>query len=175
MKKTMWSAVPLVMLALVLFLPHVHAQSMGPRATGGDPAYGPYESGGDWNYCPYCGSPYGPRRGYGMGPGGMHRRWDRGPWAVGPDYGYGPDRHHRGMGPGYGYGPPSRVPEEPLGRDDAKARVEEYIGSGRNPNLKVGEIEDKGPVFQVQIVTKEGSLVDELAVHKRMGWVQSIY
>jgi hypothetical protein len=79
------------------------------------------------------------------------------------------------MGPGYGYGTPYRIPEEPLESEDAKAVVEEYIGYGRNPNLKVGEIEDKGPVFQVEIVTKDGSLVDKLAVHKRMGWVHSIY
>jgi hypothetical protein len=78
-------------------------------------------------------------------------------------------------GPGYGYGRPYGQPHEPMDKKEAKAMVEEYIGSGRNPNLKVGEIEDKGPVFQVQIVTKDGSLVDELAVNKDTGWIDSIY
>jgi hypothetical protein len=107
-----------------------------------------------------------------------------GPGVVGPDYGreygYGPGRPHRGMGPGmmgpgYGSGPRYRQPEEPLGRDDAKALVENYLRSSRNPNLKIGEIEDKGPVFEVEIVTKEDSLVDKLVVNKETGWIGSIY
>jgi hypothetical protein len=74
-------------------------------------------------------------------------------------------------GPGHGYGQTM----QPLKKEGARALVEEYIGSGRNPNLKVGDIEDKGPVFVAEILTKEGSLVDKLAVNKETGWIHSIY
>jgi hypothetical protein len=53
--------------------------------------------------------------------------------------------------------------------------VEIYLRSSRNPNLKIGEVEDKGPVFEVEIVTKEDSLVDKLVVNKETGWIGSIY
>jgi hypothetical protein len=45
----------------------------------------------------------------------------------------------------------------------------------RNPNLKVGEIEDKGYVFEAEILTKDNSLVDKILVDKRTGWMRSIY
>ncbi len=46
----------------------------------------------------------------------------------------------------------------------------------RNPNLKVGKIEDKGNTFEAEIVTKkEDSLVDRIAVDKYTGWMRSVY
>lgn len=170
MKKILWSAIPLVLLAFVFFAPQIYAQPMGPGMMGGDPGYRPYESGEGWRYCPYCGVPYGRGGGWGMGPG-----------MMGPGYGRGPGMHHWGMGPGYGmrpgygYGQPYRQLREPLGKDDAKALVEDYLKFSRNPNLKVGEIEDKGQAFEVEILTKDGSLVDKLAVNKETGWMGSIY
>jgi hypothetical protein len=186
MRKMMWSAIPIILLVFVFFVPQSEAQPMGPGMMGEDPGYGsPYESEEGWRYCPYCGVPLGPGRDYRRGPGMMHRGWGMGPGMRGPGYGrgygYGPGPHR---GPGYnrghgmwgpGYGSPYGQTLQPLKKEGARALVEEYIGSGRNPNLKVGDIEDEGPVFVVEILTKEGSLVDKLAVNKDTGWINSIY
>ena len=161
MKKVLWSAIPLVLLVFVIFLSQVHAQPMGPDRRSGGAGYGPAEPDQGWNYCPYCGAPYEGARGYGRGQGyGMHH------WGLGPGY---------GMGPGWGSRRPYRQLQEPLEMEDAKKLVEDYLKFSRNPNLKVGKIEDKGQSFEVEIVTKEGSLVDKLAVNKETGWVGSIY
>jgi hypothetical protein len=58
---------------------------------------------------------------------------------------------------------------------DAKALVENYLQSTRNPNLKLGKIEDKGYAFEAEIETKDSSLVDKILVDKRTGWMRSIY
>jgi hypothetical protein len=59
---------------------------------------------------------------------------------------------------------------------DAKEFLENYLRSTRNPNLKLGKIEDKGSVFEAEIVTKkEGALVDKIAVDKYSGWMRSVY
>jgi hypothetical protein len=73
-------------------------------------------------------------------------------------------------GPGYGYGPQYQQPQQPLEEKDAKQMVENYVRSTRNPNLKVGNITDKDSYFEVEILTKDGSLADKLAVDKRTGW-----
>jgi hypothetical protein len=144
----------------------MHGYGMGPGMMGG----GGY---GGW-YCPYCGRPMGPGGGYGMGPGMM------GP-GGGPGMGPGMMGPGRGMGPGYGhqqgpqYGPWYQGPQKPLEKEDAKRILENYLGSMRNPNLKVGEIQDKGYVFEAEILTKDNSLVDKILVDKRTGWMRSIY
>jgi len=121
---------------------------MGPGMMGPGYGYGQQQQGG-WNYCPYCGAPQGPGPGYGMGPGMM--------------------------GPGYGYGPQYQQPRKPLEEKDAKEVLETYLKSTRNPNLKLGTIEDKGSVFEAEILTKDGSLADKIAVDKYTGWMRSIY
>jgi hypothetical protein len=45
----------------------------------------------------------------------------------------------------------------------------------RNPNLKVGKIEDKGGYFEAEITTNDGSLVDKLLVDKDTGRMRSVY
>lgn len=101
-----------------------------------------------------------PGAGYGMGRGMMGR-------------GYG----GYGMGPGYGapYGSPYRKFSEPLDEQQARQEVEDYINSTRNPNLKVGNITEKGNQYEVTIETKDGSLVDKILVDKDTGYVQSAY
>ncbi|MFZ7111014.1 MAG: hypothetical protein ACOWYE_04965 [Desulfatiglandales bacterium] len=79
------------------------------------------------------------------------------------------------MGPGWGYRIPYGRLQEPLEKDDAKELVEDYLKSTRNPNLKVGEVEDHGPGFEVAIVTKDGSPVDKVLVDKETGRMDSIY
>jgi hypothetical protein len=58
---------------------------------------------------------------------------------------------------------------------DVKEIVETYVQSTRNPNLKLGNIEDTGSFFEAEILTKDGSLADKIAVDKYMGWMRSIY
>jgi hypothetical protein len=110
---------------------------------------------GDYNYCPYCGRNFHGPGGYGKGPG-----------MMGPGHGY-------GYGQPYGRG--YQGPQEPLDEKAARQLVEEFLDSGRNPNLKIGAIEDKGPNFVADVVTKDGSLVDKLVVDKDSGWIRSIY
>ena len=116
----------------------------------------------------------GPGRGYGMGPGmmGPGRGYGMGPGMMGPGYGnpYGPQ-----YGPQYGPGPQYQQ-QNPLDMGEAKNRVENYLKATRNPNLKLGELKDKGSHFEADIVTKKGnSLVDKIYVDKNTGWMRSAY
>lgn len=90
-------------------------------------------------------------------------------------YGYGPGPQY---GPQYGprYGPQYQEPQRPMGEEDAEAILQGHLDSTRNPNLKLGKIEDKGQSFEAEVVTKkEGALVDRLAVDKYTGRVRSVY
>ncbi|MBW2058073.1 MAG: hypothetical protein JRJ26_11310 [Deltaproteobacteria bacterium] len=178
---------------------------MGPGYGTGPGMMGPRGGYGGWWYCPWCGRPIGPggygmgpgmmgrgmgpgmmgpgygmgpgmmgRRGYGMGPGMMGRGYGMGPGMMGPGYGMGPGMMGPGM-MGRGYGPEGRQPEKPMGEKDAKRILENYLNSLRNPNLKLGRVEDKGNVFEAEIVTKDGSLVDKILVDKNTGWMRSAY
>jgi len=109
---------------------------------------------------------YGP--GYGMGPGMMGRGYGMGPGMMGPGNGYGQQ-----YGPQYGR--QYQQPQNPLDKNQAKQQVENYLSSMRNPNLKLGKIEEKGNDYQVDIRTKDGSLVDKLLVDKNTGWMRSAY
>ena len=98
-----------------------------------------------------------------------------GPGMMGPGYGQGYGMGPGMMGPGYGYGPQYQQPQKPLEEKDAKAMLENYLNSARNPNLKLGKIEDKGNAFEAQILTKKDSLVDKILVDKYTGWMRSAY
>jgi hypothetical protein len=104
--------------------------------------------------------------GYGMGPGMMDR-------GYGCGYGWGPGM----MGPGW-YGPQygsQDQQQKPLGKEEAKQEVENYLKSTRNPNLKLGTVTDKGSYFEADVVTKNDSPVDKILVNKNTGWMQSAY
>jgi len=79
----------------------------------------------------------------------------------------------RGMGPGYE--PQYQQPNKPLEEKDARAILENYLGSMRNPNLKLGEIKDIGNAFEAEILTKDNSLVDKILVDKGTGGMRSLY
>jgi len=79
-----------------------------------------------------------------------------------------------GSGPGYGYRSYNRT-GEPLTMDQAKVLVQNHLTVIGNPNLKEGKSIDKGKYFEVEIVTKDGSLVDKLMVDKQTGWMRTIY
>lgn len=144
-----------VVVAVMLGLGSLYAQPMGPgmmgQGGGRAPGYGPQQQGG-W-YCPRGG-------GWGMGPG-----------MMGPGYGMGSGM----MGPGYGYGPQYQQPQKPLEKSDVETMVKNYLAAVRNPNLKLGKIEDKGGVFEADIVTKDNSLVNKVLVDKNTGWMRSAY
>jgi hypothetical protein len=90
-----------------------------------------------------------------MGPGMM------GPGMIGPGYGgqYGPQ-----------YRPQYQQPQKPMEEKDARAILENYLTSMRNPNLKLGKIMEKDYYFEAEILTKENSLVDKFT-----GWMRSVY
>lgn len=141
---------------------------------------------GGW-YCPFCGGYMGPggEYGYGIGPGRMRGRgYGRGPGMMrGYGQGMGLGMMDRGYGygrgyyeePGYGYGPRYRMPSKRLDQKQAKAEVQHHLSMMRNPNLRIGNIIDKGNDYEIEIVTKNGSLVDKILVDKDTGWMQSAY
>lgn len=114
--------------------------------------------------------------GYGMGPGmmgpGMMGR-GMGPGMMGPGYGMGPGMMCPGYG--YGYGPQYQQSQKPLEEKEAKAILENYLRLTRNPNLNLGKIEDKGNVFEGEILAKNGALVDKILVDKYTGGMRSVY
>ena len=112
------------------------------------------------------GQGYGPGPGYGMSQGGMGRGYDMQRGTL--DQGY-------GRGPGYGHGTQYQQTQQPLEEKDVKPMLENYLKSTRNPNLKLGKIMDKGSAFEAEIVTKDNSLVDKIAVDKNTGSMRSVY
>lgn len=129
-------------------------------------------------------------RGYGIGPGMMGgmmgRSYGMGPGMMGPGYGrgYGMRPHGYGMGPGmmhrdWGrgpqYGPQYQQPQKPLEEKNVKEMLNNYLKSTRNPNLKLGNIKDKGSYFEAEILTKDKALADKIAVDKITGWMRSTY
>lgn len=198
MKKTLFVG-PILILAILLTLNTVHAQ-MGPGMMGQGYGMGPgmmSQGGYGAGYCPYYGSPGGAGmmgpgmmgggygkghhmmgRGYGMGPGMMGQGS-----MMGPGYGVGPGMMRQGrmmgpgqgMGPGYGHGPQYQQSQKALEEKDVTTILENYLKNTRNPNLKLGKIVDKESAFEADILTKDESLVDKIAVDKNTGWMRSIY
>jgi hypothetical protein len=117
-------------------------------------------------------------RGYGGGSGGYGMMGQGSGCGAGSGmmgYGYGPGPQY---GPQYGprYGPRYQQPQRPMEEEDAMSILENYLKSTRNPNLKLGKMEDKGHAFEAEIVTKkEEALVDKIAVDKYTGRTRSIY
>lgn len=159
--------IPVFVLGMFLAV-QVGAQGMGPGMMG--PGYG-RGPGAYGERCPYCGQYLGPHGGYGMGPGMMG--YGRGMGPGGMHHGYG--MMSPGYGPGYPSPSPYQQPRRAWDEDDVRRMLKNYIRSMRNPNIKVGKIEDKGSRFEAQIVTKDDSLIDKIAVDKQTGWMRSIY
>jgi hypothetical protein len=51
--------------------------------------------------------------------------------------------------------------------------LQNYVS--RNPNLKVGTVQDEGNSFEANVTTKDGSLVNKLFVDKDTGRIRSEY
>ncbi len=73
------------------------------------------------------------------------------------------------------HGSQDRQLQKPLDKKDARALLENYLKSMKNPNLKLGTIKDVGPAFEAEILTIEDSLVDKIVVDKNTGLLRSIY
>lgn len=99
-------------------------------------------------YCPWMGG--------GPGPQGQQGGWYC-PW----------------MGPSGTTQAPVAKPGQPLSADQAKAMVEQQISG--NPNLKAGKVAEKDGAYEVDIVTKDGSMVDKIQVNKQTGWFRSVH
>lgn len=124
---------------------------------------------GDWGNRPG----YDSEGRYGMSHGMMGRGYSMGHGMMGSGMGFG--MMHRGWDTEPQYGSRQyQQQQKPMEEKDARAILENYLGSVRNPNLKLGLIEDKGATFEAEIITKDGSLVDKLAVDKRTGWMRSV-
>jgi hypothetical protein len=177
-----------VVAAVMLGAGSLHAQPMGPgygpqQQQGWGPGYGPQQQQG-WGPGYGMGpGMMGPGYGYGMGPGMMGGGWGpgygMGPGMMGhgwgPGYGTGPGMMGPGYGYGYGYGSQYQRLPKPLEKSDAEAIMKNYLAATRNPNLKLGKIEDKGNVFEADIVTKDNALVDKIFIDKTTGWMRSAY
>ena len=163
MKKSLLLAtMGILVLGLGLGVAYAH---MGSGMMGPGYGYGPAPQ-QSYNYVPYCGNYSG--SGYGMGPGMMGPGYGMGPGMMGPGYGY-------GYGPRYGYEQQYQQPSKALSENQAKQEVENYLSSTKNPNLKMGKIEDKGNDYEVNIETKNGSLANKILVNKDTGWMRSAY
>jgi hypothetical protein len=77
--------------------------------------------------------------------------------------------------PQMGTGSEYRRGQGVLTQEDARSIVIDYLTSTRNPNLKLGKIEDAGDAYKAEIVTKDNSLVDQVLVDKSTGWMQPAY
>lgn len=88
------------------------------------------------------------------------------------------DRGSGMMNPGSGeqYGPQQYQRRQiPLREEDARTILEDYLKSTRNPNLKLGRIDDRGYAFEAEILTRNDSLVDKILVEKNTGAMRSVY
>jgi hypothetical protein len=109
-------------------------------------------------YAQYWGG-YG---GHMMGPG-------YGGYMLGPGYG----NYMRGPGYGYCWDDTAGTYEgKSLTQKDRESILNDYIG--RNPNLKIGEVKDKGTYFEGTIVTKDNSLVAKYGIDKDSGSVRPL-
>ena len=154
---------------------------MGDWMTGGGQHMGSGMGGG----CPMMGG--GHHMGPGMGGGGrmMGSGQHTGPGMMGGGHHMGPGMMGRGYGGGREWtrgtsgmgGPASETSrlQKPLNEEGARSIVDKHLASTRNPNLKMGKITEQEGAYEVDIVTKEGSLVDKVIVDKSNGWMRPAY
>ncbi len=156
-------------------------------------AYGSFATaqpyGGGWGM---MGGGYGPGMMQGYGPGAG---WGSGGYGPGMMRGYGPrdgQGTERGYGPGWmhrsgrgwmqGYGPQNcpwfqgttagndQQGNLNLSTETVKARFERWIAVRGNPRLQVGGVREKDAnTFEVDITTKDNSLVEQYLVDRHTG------
>lgn len=120
---------------------------------------------------------------------GQGRGWGRG-WQQGGSPGscwddtgapcWEGEAREKGAWRGRGAGPGNcRNPRQSLGEvensEAAAAIVQELLERRNNPYLQVGKVTETGRDYEVEIVTKDGSLANKLFVEKRTGRVIPAY
>lgn len=63
----------------------------------------------------------------------------------------------------------------PRTKEQAKERAEQHLNSLGNPNLKVGEARETAASYEIDVVTKENSLVNRLIIDKQTGELKAQY
>ncbi len=69
----------------------------------------------------------------------------------------------------------AQQPSEPLTQDQARERVEKYLNSLGNPNLKVGNVTETAIAYEVDVVTRDNSPVNKVIVDKKTGQMRTQY
>jgi hypothetical protein len=123
--------------------------------------------------------------GYASAHQGQGRGWGKGNgpgscWEDRGSRGWGDDSREQGRRGGRDCGPGNcRNLEVSAGEvenaEAAAAIVETMLERRSNPNLKVGAVTEAGRDFEVEIVTKDGSLANKLFVEKRTGRIIPAY
>ena len=83
-----------------------------------------------------------------------------------------------GMGPGMmgsGYNSQYQKGGKPVSLKEAKAMMNDYLKSSRNPNLKLGKINKNCNAFEAEIRTRNNALVDRVLIDKETGSIRSAY
>ena len=62
-----------------------------------------------------------------------------------------------------------------LTKSDVESVMRDYLYRLDNPNLKQGKITETDHEFEVQIVTKDNSLVERISIDKETGWMRQIH
>ncbi len=114
--------------------------------------------------------------GHGMSGSGMMDMGNRGSWSgchMRPTTGMGggsccPMMQHTGS-----YYGTSRT--EQLTKSDTENMIRDYLYRMGNPNLKQGKVRETDHEFEVEIVTKDNSLVQKILIDKETGWMRSSY
>jgi len=80
----------------------------------------------------------------------------------------------RGMGPGLIYGWPAGESQD-VSVEDARGWLEQILTRHGNPRLKLGEVREvDGDTIVAEIVTRDGSLVQKLAIDRRSGVLRQL-
>ena len=162
---------------------------MGRGGYGGGPGYG-YMMGPGYGRGYMMGPGAMPGGGYG-GPGyGYMMGRGYGPGMGGPGYqGYmgpgmqgqgmqgpgmqGQGMQGQGMGPGMMNGQGQSQGQPALSTEEVTRMMEQRLAWMGNPNVKLGKVEAKDDdTIIAEIVTKDGSLVQKLAINRHTGWMQ---
>lgn len=96
-----------------------------------------------------------------------------GGWHGHKGYGHGYGRGKRGCGLGIG-----RMFRDnqgkPLTKDQAHLVFQRYLQVKNNPNLKLGDVLEKGDAFEATVTANDGSLVEKVELNRNTGWFRNV-
>ncbi len=62
----------------------------------------------------------------------------------------------------------------PLTREKAAQLLQDYLRANDNPNLKLGDVTEKGNLFEAPILTQDGAVVDRIQVDRNTWLFRSV-